>query len=109
MNDAAPRHVSFGLRAIAPVVEATAERKGEGGRHVNQHVPPGVGAAGFENQNAASWVGADAIREHAARRATADDHEGQMPASLERITGLLGRFEPSQDMIAKHHRLVESA
>ena len=73
--DPAALHVRLGLGLVLPVVEATADREGQRGGHVDEDVPEPVRAAGLEHEHARRGVGAEAVGERGARRAAADDHE----------------------------------
>ncbi len=65
--EASTAHVLFGLGLVAPVVETVADGIGEGGRHVDEHIPAPVGAAGLEHQHPVRRVRAQTVRERAAR------------------------------------------
>ena len=73
--DAPAVHERLRLRAVHPVVAGVADREGERGRHLDVEVPEAVGPAGLEHEHARAGVGAEAVREHAAGRAAADDHD----------------------------------
>ena len=73
--DPAPVHVRLGLRLVLPVVEAAPDRERQRRRHVDEDVPEVVGAARLQHQHAVRGVGGQAVRQGAAGRAAADDHE----------------------------------
>ncbi len=69
--DAASRDRRIRLGEVAPVELRVVHRLEVADRHVQPQVA--VGAAGLEQQHARASVGGQAVREHAARRARADD------------------------------------
>ena len=73
VRDAAPTHERLGLRLVAPVVALRADREGQGRRHVDVDVPQRVGTSRLEDEHAGRGIGAQAVREHAARGSAADD------------------------------------
>ena len=54
-------HLGFRLGLVLPVVEPVAYAEREGGRHVDEHVPPVVGATGLEHQYPVRGIGAEAV------------------------------------------------
>jgi len=72
--DAPAFHVRFGLRLVLPVVEAIPDRERQRCGHVDVDVPRVVGTSGLEHEHARRRVRAQAVRERAAGRPTADDH-----------------------------------
>ena len=73
--DAAPVQVRLRLGLVAPVVEPVADREGQGGRHVDVHVPRVVRPAGLQDEYPVAGIGGQAVGEGAAGRASADDDE----------------------------------
>ena len=73
--DPPPTHERLGLGLVHPVVEPAADRERQRRRHVDEHVPRVVGAASLEDEDAVRRVGAEPVREGAARRPPADDDE----------------------------------
>ena len=71
--DLAPVHERLGLRLVLPVVEPVPDRVGQRGGHVDEHVPRVIRPARLEHEHAVRRVGAEPVRERAARRAAADD------------------------------------
>ena len=69
-----PVHERFRLGLVLPIVEATADRKCERGRHVDEHVPLPVAPPGLDDQHAVRCVGAQAVGEGTSRGAATDDH-----------------------------------
>ena len=67
-------HERLRFAFVLPVVEPTADREHQRRRHVDEHVPPRVRAAGFEHQDARAGVGAEPVGQRRAGRATTDDH-----------------------------------
>ena len=79
-------HVGFGLALVLPVVEPTADRVGERGRHVDEHIPLPVGATGLEHQHPIRCVGAQPVRERTTRRTATDDDEVVLGRIRHRVT-----------------------
>ena len=73
MGDTPAVHERFWLGRVQPVIVAGADRIGEGGRHMDEDIPPGVGPARFEEQHTVARVRAEAVGQHAPRRAAPDD------------------------------------
>ena len=72
--DAAAAHVWLGLRLVLPVVEAVADREGQRRGHVDEHIPRPVRAPCLQDQDTVARIRGEAIGEHAARGAAADDY-----------------------------------
>ena len=75
VGDPSVVHEGLGLGLVAPVVEAVADRERQGGRHVDVHVPPRIGAAGLQHQHPVGGVGAEPGGERVTGRAPSDDDE----------------------------------
>ena len=73
--DLAPVHERFRFRLVLPVVEPAADGIGQGGGHVDEDVERVVRPAGLQHQDPGGRVGAEPVRERAARGAAADDDE----------------------------------
>ena len=84
-------HVWLGLGLIAPVVEAVARRNRERRGHVDTDGPPGGGATRLEDEHPAGRIIGEPSRQHAARRASADDHHVLMLGAQERDLSVRGR------------------
>ena len=67
-------HKGLWLRFVAPIIVFVANRKGEPRRHVDKDIPEIIGAAGLEHQYTVARVGAQAVGQHTARRAAANDN-----------------------------------
>src|SRR5215813_4445048 len=67
--DLAPVHERFRFRLVLPVVEPAPDGVGQGGGHVNEHVERVVRPPGLEYQDPVGRVGAEPVRERAARAA----------------------------------------
>src|SRR5262249_54796908 len=61
----------LGLRVVAPVEHPVLPDLAEPDRHVDQGMR--IAPTGFQHQHANRWGGGEPVREHAARRAGADD------------------------------------
>ena len=72
--DPAAVHLRLGLRLVLPVVEAAADREGEGGRHVDEDVPGGVVATRFQDEHGAGRVGRQTVGQGGTGGAASDDH-----------------------------------
>ena len=72
--DAPPVQIRLGLRLVLPVVEPAADRERQGGRHVDENVPPVVRPPGLQHQNPVSG-GGQPVGQRAARGPAADDEE----------------------------------
>ncbi len=70
-GDAPVVHVRLGLGLVGPVVGVVGERVGEGGRHVDEQAQ--IRRTGLDQQHRDIRLLGEAHREHAARRAGADD------------------------------------
>ncbi len=73
--DAAAVQVRLGLGLIFPVVEPAADGEGERRRHVDEHVPAVVRAACLQHKHPGGRIGGEPVRQRAAGRAAAHDHE----------------------------------
>jgi hypothetical protein len=67
-------HVRFGFALVLPVVEAAADRVGQGCGHVDEDVELPVLASGFEYEDLVVGICAEAIR-HRATRGPSADHD----------------------------------
>ena len=73
VKDAPVVHVWLRLGCVAPVVARVADGHGQPRGHVDEDVPQVVAAPGLQHQHALVRVRAQAVGQHAARRAAADD------------------------------------
>ena len=73
--DPAAAHVRLRLGLVLPVVEAAADRERERRRHVDEDVPRIVGAARLQHEHARARVRRQPVRQRAAGRPSAHDHE----------------------------------
>ncbi len=72
--DAPAVHVRLRLGAVAPVVEAIADRERQRRGHVDVDVPAVVRPSRLQHEHAGARVLAQAVGQHASRGAAADDH-----------------------------------
>ncbi len=91
--DASPVHLRLGLALVLPVVEAAADREGQGRRHVDEDVPDVVGAARLEHEHPVRGVRREPVAERAAGRPATDDHEVVLPTHAR---ALLARDRPRE-------------
>ena len=71
----AAAHEWLGFGFVLPVVEAAADGEGQGGRHVDEDVPPGVGPARLQHEHPGSRIRRQPVGQGASGRASTDDDE----------------------------------
>ncbi len=73
VEDAAAVHERFGFGLVHPVVEAAADRKGEGRGHVDERVDPPVRPSRLDDEDARAGILAEPVAQHRAGRTATDD------------------------------------
>ncbi len=98
--------VRLGLAFVTPVVEPVADRDGQRGRHVDEHVPAVIRAAGLQHQHLVGGVGGEPAGQRAARGAAPDDDEVVLLAQPARLPG--AAFRSHFGMLYRRRRRPET-